>query len=131
MRYTYYWSLDRTTLPIQVRPVIAEGYREVTSMEHLRHKQCCSIPYDMMKKYKSYKVYDPVPSCCMQEDIDLDAQMAEKYPHRDKLYEVTTTEPITMAEFFDIIGYDYKKKKFNGLTMKKLIAKHMRELKRK
>ena len=109
---------------MKVRPVLVVGYRQVTSMEHLRHKQCCSIPYDMFEKYNTYRVYDPVPSCCMQSDLDLDAKMAEKNPEYRR-YEVVG-EPITMTEFFKLIGYDYKTKKFNGLTMKKIIANHMK-----
>jgi hypothetical protein len=125
LRYTYYWGTDRKALPQKMTPVLVVGYREVTSMEHLRHKQCCAIPYAMLQKYKSYAVYDPVPHCSMQEDIDMDAQMAETYTHRDKLFDVAG-EPITMTEFFKLIGYDYKTKKFNGLTMRQMIAKHMK-----
>lgn len=134
LEYTYYWSLDginRRKRPMQMIAVIVLGYREVRSMEHLRYKQCSRIPHQMFLRYKTYDVYNVVPKCCMLEDLEEDEETYQEMV-RDGLdiprrFEVSNAAPIRTHDFFERLGYNYKTKKFNGITMKRRIMNYMKE----
>lgn len=133
LEYTYYWSLDdRRESPMKMRPVLVKGYREVGSMEHFRHKQCGRIPYEMFLKYKSYDIYGAVPHCQMLPEIEdwnaTYARLNEEHPELNGTGHryVIEDESIRMHDFFIEIGYNYKTKKFNGITMKRKIINYMK-----
>jgi len=87
------------------------GYREGISADGFRRLNS-KVPYEMIQKVKSYQPY----SYCYRINYQLE--------DCHTISEIS--DPIPLYEFYEMIGFDRKTKKFNGLTLLQHIKKEMK-----
>ena len=103
-------SLEKT---YHMVPVIVGGYRECMSLSGLENR-LLNIGYQCLHKYKTYKVYD----CLPRSQHQISREIEEEKDKRLRLFTYDDSKEYPIHEYFKMIGYDYKTKKINGLTIK-------------
>ena len=77
----------------------------------------------MLDKYKSYEVYNQFPTEQRKDEMEIDAKILA-----ERGMEPTFTivgDPIDLKDYYKEIGYDYKKKKFDGMTIQQIVKRQM------
>ncbi len=125
LKYTLYIA-DREKSMYTFRPVLVEGYRNSISASGFLDNMK-KIAHDMAYgKHKTLKVYDYTFTDTHLDDIDMHNKAHLKCGGKKNLYEIRG-EPIALKDYYEEIGWDYKAKKLNGLTIRQHINKKMAE----
>lgn len=123
----YYISYGSIADKITYRTVVVTGYTDHISIGAF-DKLNLTVPFEMGRRGE---YYDHIYSVKSGYDIDLDKKMQESSKERLKargldtegLFPEVIIDPneINLLDFYKEIGYDYKKKHFNGKTLRKHI----------
>ena len=110
------------------RTVVINGYQQAISHGAFNNLNL-NVPYDMQQQLKSsrpyYHIYRHKDKYDMESEQKTEARLMDKYeiPPLIKIDHV----PIDLYDWYQEIGYDKKKKHFNGVTLKRHILNCIKE----
>ena len=107
----------------KLRPVVVGSYQEGISHDSFRRRILSGL-CTALKEYKTYDVYEFLPIEVDDWSIESDKRFAIKY-NTDRQFSIVG-DPVPLKDYYKEIGYDYKTKKFHGMTIRQYIKSKMR-----
>ena len=102
-------------------PVKVVGYKESMSLTAY-HRLILETGFKQSYVYNTFDVYDCLPHIEFEADKEIERCRENGYK---SIFSIIGT-PISLKEYYNEVGYDYKTKKIKGLTFRQHVVEFMK-----